>query len=62
MIPPALVPIGRAINPNAYDNRTFSLRLGAALGDQFDVGLTSRYIQSTLYSTSDDFLGPGNPS
>ena len=56
--PPALVPIGRAINPNAYDNRTFSLRLGAALGDQFDVGLTSRYIQSTLYSTSDDFLGP----
>ena len=56
--PPALVPIGRAINPNAYDNRTFSLRLGAALGDQFDVGITSRYIQSTLYSTSDDFLGP----
>jgi vitamin B12 transporter len=56
--PPNLVPPGRAINPNIYDNRTFSLRLGATLGDQFDVGLTSQYIQSTLYSTSDDFLGP----
>lgn len=56
--PGNLVPPGRAINPSAYDNRTFSLRLGAAIGDQFDVGLTSQYIQSTLYSTSDDFLGP----
>ena len=56
--PPILVPPGRTINPNAYDNRTFSLRLGAAVSDQFDVGLTSRYIQSTLYSTSDDVLGP----
>jgi hypothetical protein len=48
----------QTLNPNIYDNRTFSLRLGATLGDQFDVGLTSQYIQSTLYSTSDDFLGP----
>jgi TonB dependent receptor len=56
--PANLVPPGRAINPSAYDNRTLSLRLGAAIGDQFDVGLTSQYIQSTLFSTSDDFLGP----
>ncbi|WOJ88475.1 TonB-dependent receptor [Methylocapsa polymorpha] len=56
--PPALVPIGRAINPNFYDNRTFSFRIGAQLADQLDVGLTSRYIETTLLSTSDDFLGP----
>ena len=56
--PPSLVPIGRAINPNAYDNRTFSFRVDAQLADQLDVGLTSRYIETTLLSTSDDFLGP----
>ncbi|VTZ51681.1 Vitamin B12 transporter [Methylocella tundrae] len=58
--PPSLVPIGRAINPNAYDNRTFSFRVDAHLADQLDVGLTSRYIETTLRSTSDDFLGPEN--
>ena len=58
--PPVLVPIGRAINPNAYDNRTFSFRVGAQLADGLDVGLTSRYIETTLLSTSDDFLGPEN--
>lgn len=58
--PPSLVPIGRVINPNAYDNRTFSMRLDAQLADQLDVGLTSRYIETTLLSTSDDFLGPEN--
>ncbi len=58
--PPVLVPIGRAINPNAYDNRTFSFRVDAQLADQLDVGLTSRYIETTLLSTSDDYLGPEN--
>lgn len=58
--PPVLVPIGRTINPNSYDNRTFSMRLDAQLADQLDVGLTSRYIETTLLSTSDDFLGPEN--
>ena len=58
MTPPNLVPPGRTwINPNAYDNRSFSLRLGAAISDQFDVGLASRYIATPLYSTSDDVLG-----
>lgn len=56
--PPNLVPPGRAIKPNAYDNRTLSLRLGATVSEQIDLGLTGNYIQSTLYSTSDDFLGP----
>lgn len=56
--PQALIPPGRAFNPDSYDNRTFSLRLGAKLGDQFDIGLASRAIETTLYSTSDDFLGP----
>jgi len=56
--PQALIPSGRAFNPDSYDNRTFSLRLGAALGDQFDIGLAGRAIETTLDSTSDDFLGP----
>ncbi len=56
--PPSLVPIGRAINPNIYDNSTFSMRLDAQLADTLDIGLTSRYIQTTLWSTSDDYLGP----
>jgi vitamin B12 transporter len=56
--PQALIPPGRAFNPDSYDNRTFSLRLGAALGDQFDIGLAARAIETTLDSTSDDFLGP----
>jgi vitamin B12 transporter len=56
--PQNLIPPGRAFNPDSYDNRTYSLRLGAALGDQFDIGLASRAIETTLYSTSDDFLGP----
>jgi vitamin B12 transporter len=56
--PPDLVPPGRNLNADSYDNRTASMRLGAALSDQFDVGATSRYIETTLYSTSDDFIGP----
>jgi vitamin B12 transporter len=56
--PQDLIPPGRAFNPDSYDNRTYSLRLGARLGDQFDVGLVGRAIETTLYSTSDDFLGP----
>ncbi len=56
--PQNLVPVGRAFNPDSYDNRTYSLRLGAKLGDQFDIGLASRAIETTLDSTRDDFLGP----
>src|ERR1700691_483390 len=56
--PANLVPPGRPLNPDAYDNRTFSLKLGAQVTDNFDVGFVSRYIESRLYSTSDDFVGP----
>ena len=34
------------INPNAYDNRTFSFRVDAQLADKLDLGLTSRYIET----------------
>ncbi len=56
--PADLVPPGRPLNPDAYDNRTFSLKLGAQLTDNFDIGFVGREIESTLYSTSDDFIGP----
>ncbi len=56
--PPDLVPPGRPLNPDAYDNRTLSLKLGAQLTDNFDVGFVSRYIELELYSTSDDLIGP----
>ncbi|WP_395665362.1 TonB-dependent receptor plug domain-containing protein [Methylocella sp.] len=56
--PQNLVPPGRGINPNIYDNSTFSVRLGAKLTEIFDVGLVGRYTNATLWSTSDDFVGP----
>jgi vitamin B12 transporter len=56
--PQDLIPQGRAFNPDSYDNRTFSLRLGADLSDQVDIGFAGRAIETSLYSTSDDFLGP----
>jgi len=56
--PPNLVPPGRDLNADSYDNRTASMRLGATLSDQFNAGVTARYIETTLYSTSDDFIGP----
>jgi vitamin B12 transporter len=56
--PVGLVPPGRPLNPDYYDNRTFSTKLGAALTDSFDVGAVLRYLDTDLNSTSDDFLGP----
>jgi len=56
--PSALVPPGRPVNPDYYDNLTFATRLGARLTDNFDLGLVARYVDSTLRSTADDFLGP----
>ncbi len=56
--PPDLIPPGRPLNPDAYDNRSLSLKLGAQLSDNFDVGFVAHDIESTLYTTSDDFLGP----
>jgi vitamin B12 transporter len=56
--PPNLVPPGRPLNPDAYDNRSFSLKLGAQLTDNFDVGFVAHEIESQLYTTSDDMIGP----
>ncbi|TAL78194.1 MAG: TonB-dependent receptor [Beijerinckiaceae bacterium] len=56
--PFGLVPPGRPVNSDSYDNRTFSLKLGAKIADNFDLGFVSRYLESNLASTSDDYLGP----
>ena len=56
--PANLVPPGRPVNPDSYDNKTYSAKLGAGLTDNFDVGLVARYTDTALRSTSDDSLGP----
>jgi vitamin B12 transporter len=56
--PPSLVVPGRTANPDDYDNKTVSTRLGVRLADDFDVGGTLRYVDTALDSTADDFLGP----
>ena len=56
--PVGLVPPGRSLDPDYYDNKTFSTKLGAQLTDNFDVGAILRYVDTDLNSTSDDFLGP----
>jgi vitamin B12 transporter len=52
-----LVP-GRQLNPDGYDNKTFSTKLGAQLTKDLDVGVVARYVDTDLAATSDDFLGP----
>ncbi len=56
--PSNLVPPGRPVNSDSYDNKTYATKLGAGLTDNFDVGLVARYVDTALRSTSDDFLGP----
>jgi vitamin B12 transporter len=56
--PPDLVPIGRLVQGDSYDNKTFSGRFGADLADNFDLGFAIRYIGTSLNFTGDDFLGP----
>lgn len=56
--PNSLVPAGRPLNDDFYDNKTYATRLGANLTDNFDVGVVARYVDTDLRSTSDDFLGP----
>jgi vitamin B12 transporter len=56
--PADLVPAGRPVNPDSYDNVTYSTKLGAVLTDTVDVGLVARYVDTSLKSTVDDFLGP----
>jgi vitamin B12 transporter len=56
--PSDLLPPGRVAQGNLYDNKALSARLGANLTDNFDLGLVTRYISTTLLFTGDDFLGP----
>jgi vitamin B12 transporter len=56
--PSELVPPGRPLNDDFYDNKTYATKLGANLTDNFDVGLVARYVDTDLRSTSDDFIGP----
>jgi len=56
--PTNLVPPGRPVNSDSYDNKTYATRLGAAVTDNFDVGVMARYITTVLTSTIDDFFGP----
>jgi len=57
--PSDLVPPGRPLNDDFYDNTTYATKLGANLTDNFDVGLVARYIDTDLRSTSDDIIaGP----
>jgi vitamin B12 transporter len=56
--PGNLVPPGRPVNSDGYDNQTYATKLGASLTENFDVELVARYVETALQSTSDDFLGP----
>jgi vitamin B12 transporter len=56
--PANLVPPGRTVSSDSYDNKTLSTRLGADVTDNFDLGLVARYVDTALRSTSDDFIGP----
>lgn len=53
--PPELLPPGRLAIGNAYENWTLSTKLGAHLADGLDANLVTRYIDSTLHFTGDDF-------
>jgi vitamin B12 transporter len=56
--PSNLVPAGRTVTGDSYDNQTASARFGVALINNFDVGLVARYIDTKLLFTNDDALGP----
>lgn len=51
--PPELVPPGRRINPNFYDNKTFTTKLGYDFNEVFGVNYVGRVIASELLSTGD---------
>ena len=51
--PPDLVPLGRRINPNFYDNLTFSTKLGYDFNEYLSLNYVGRVIDSTLLFTGD---------
>jgi vitamin B12 transporter len=46
---------GERRNPDSYDNKSFSTKLGAQLTSDLDVTAVARYIDTTLLFTGDDF-------
>lgn len=59
--PPNLVPAGRRINPNSYDNWSYSARLGFALTDTVSLNWVGRYSDGYLLSTGDSGF-PSRPN
>lgn len=60
--PDYVVPAGSHANPNSYDNKTYSTRLGAKVSDNLTVNLIGRYIDAKLLYSNDDFsLFPSAP-
>lgn len=53
--PPDLVPFGRPIHPNFYDNETVSAKFGYQFTDTFRINSVTRFINSRLLLTGDDF-------
>ncbi|MFF8801234.1 MULTISPECIES: TonB-dependent receptor plug domain-containing protein [unclassified Methylobacterium] len=53
--PPNLVPFGRPIHPNFYDNETVSAKFGYQFTDTFRINSVTRFINSRLLLTGDDF-------
>ncbi|MFJ5370291.1 TonB-dependent receptor plug domain-containing protein [Bosea sp. CER48] len=51
--PPNLVPPGRRINPNAFDNYSYSGRVGVALGETLTLNWIGRYQDGQLRYTGD---------
>lgn len=51
--PPNLVPPGRRINPNAFDNYSYSGRIGVALSDTVTLNWVGRYQDGQLRYTGD---------
>jgi vitamin B12 transporter len=52
--PRELVPLGWRINPNAYDNRTFSTKLGYDFNEYFSLNYVGRMTDSSLRFTGDN--------
>lgn len=53
--PVGIVPPGVPLNPDYYDNKTVSAKLGYQVTDDFDVGLVVRYVDTDLNATSDNY-------
>lgn len=60
--PLELLPPGQKRNPDSYDNKSFSTKLGTQLTSDLDVTAVARYIDTTLFLTGDNFnLFPSVP-